>query len=89
MPLLSAEWFATVAGAWGTDQVFRLSAAALVLCVTWRPELGLTWRRITALLADYLVVSVALDSMWSLADPDGRTLHERLSGTEVRARRAG
>ncbi len=66
IPLLSAEWFATVASSWGSTQVCLLGAAALVLLITRatvtseRPPVappgGVTWRRPVALLVDYAII---------------------------------
>ncbi|MGS2645978.1 RDD family protein [Streptosporangium sp. LJ11] len=72
IPILSAEWFATVMSSWGSTQLCLLGAAALVLLVTQtmsgatskQPEVassaGVTWRRPVALLVDYAIVIVVL-----------------------------
>ncbi|GAB1819565.1 hypothetical protein HerbRD11066_27290 [Herbidospora sp. RD11066] len=61
IPILSAEWFAAVAGSWGSTQLCLLAAAAFVVLVTHltsaQPEgPGVTWRRMVALLVDYAIV---------------------------------
>ncbi|TKK90407.1 RDD family protein [Herbidospora galbida] len=66
IPILSAEWFATVLDSWGSTQVCLIGAAALILLVTWRAgdgtssSTGVIWRRAVALLVDYAVVLVLL-----------------------------
>ncbi|MEU8104638.1 RDD family protein [Nonomuraea muscovyensis] len=72
IPLLSAEWFATVMSSWGSTQLCLLGAAALVLLTTWTmsptapertavaPSTGVTWRRLVALLVDYAIIIVVL-----------------------------
>ncbi|GII77785.1 hypothetical protein Sru01_27670 [Sphaerisporangium rufum] len=68
IPLLSAEWFATMMDAWGSTQWCLFGAAALVLVATRmtstaplprpvaaRPA-GVTWHRPAALLVDYTIV---------------------------------
>ncbi|GGL02890.1 hypothetical protein Sme01_19440 [Sphaerisporangium melleum] len=66
--MLSPEWFATVLGSWGATQFCLLGAAALVLlaaritgiATAQRPAAGVTWRRVAALLVDYVILVVAL-----------------------------
>ncbi|MEO3809842.1 RDD family protein [Sphaerisporangium sp. B11E5] len=68
VPVLSGEWFATVAGAWGWTQVCLLGAAVLVLAGsramrsegTAAPGGGVVWRRAAASLVDYVVIVVGL-----------------------------
>ncbi len=75
IPILSAEWFATVLDSWGSTQVCLIAAAALVLLVTWRESAssstGTTWRRAVALLVDYVILIVVLSligQMWFSLD---------------------
>ncbi|WP_155349091.1 RDD family protein [Acrocarpospora pleiomorpha] len=68
MPILSAEWFATVMSSWGSTQLCLLAAATLVLLTTRMmsattsvvPSAGVTWRRPVALLVDYMIIVVTL-----------------------------
>jgi uncharacterized RDD family membrane protein YckC len=72
IPILSGEWFATVMSSWGSTQFCLLIAAALVLLAAWMMSAttsersavalptGLTWRRLVALLVDYVIIIVAL-----------------------------
>ncbi|MBB5626485.1 RDD family protein [Sphaerisporangium krabiense] len=72
LPILSAEWFATVMGAWGSTQFCLLGAAVLVLVasrmtvpatsehVAAAPPDGVTWRRPIAVLVDYAIIIVIL-----------------------------
>ncbi|MEO3863834.1 RDD family protein [Acrocarpospora sp. B8E8] len=72
IPILSAEWFATVMSSWGSTQLCFLGAAALVLLttrmmgvVTWErptvaPSGGVTWSRPVALVVDYAIIIALL-----------------------------
>ncbi|MFF4416598.1 RDD family protein [Streptosporangium sp. NPDC001559] len=66
-PLFGAEWFDTVLGVLGEDQICLLGAAVLVLWASATMErptgvgsTGVTWRRPVALLADYAIILVIL-----------------------------
>ncbi|MER7128624.1 RDD family protein [Streptosporangium saharense] len=56
IPMFGADWFADVAGAWGTTQLCLLMAAALVFVVSREAREGVVWRRAVAVLVDYLVI---------------------------------
>ncbi|GAA4231678.1 hypothetical protein GCM10023075_44280 [Streptosporangium album] len=72
IPLLSADWFATVLGGWGSTQLCIMVAAGLVLLASWTmryadherpgavPQPGTAWRRLLAVLVDYLIIVVVL-----------------------------
>ncbi|MFJ2033553.1 RDD family protein [Streptosporangium sp. NPDC087985] len=85
IPLLSADWFSVVAGAWGITQLCLLAAAGLVFAASraMRPvtgeepaasQAGMVWRRPAAALADYLiavaVLGVVVGPVWSLIGID-------------------
>ncbi|WP_030455290.1 RDD family protein [Herbidospora cretacea] len=66
IPILSAEWFATVMDSWVSTQYCLIAAAALVLLATWRadgapsPSAGLVWHRAVAVLVDYVALLALL-----------------------------
>ncbi|MFD8527688.1 RDD family protein [Streptosporangium canum] len=70
IPLFSADWFRGAAGGWGITQLCLLAAAALVFAAsrvvrppigdeTGASQAGTVWRRLAAVLVDYLI-AVAL-----------------------------
>ncbi|SNS35001.1 RDD family protein [Streptosporangium subroseum] len=74
MPLLSAAWFTTVIDSWGSTQFCLLTAAVLVLVASWAmrpadlekpvtPRADTAWRRLAAILVDYLVAIVLLGAV--------------------------
>ncbi|MDF5751806.1 hypothetical protein [Spongiactinospora sp. TRM90649] len=48
IPILSAEWFATVVGSWGIRQVCLLGAAGLVLLVAYMSPSRPSGRRLSS-----------------------------------------
>lgn len=81
IPLFSAGGFGAVVGGWGITELCLLAAAALVFAASrkMRPvtgdesgvsRVGMVWRRLTAALADYLIVVTVLGivvwPVWSL-----------------------
>ncbi|MDA0632338.1 RDD family protein [Nonomuraea sp. MCN248] len=81
LTVLSPEWFAAMADCWGRDQVCYLLAALLVLAASLGmprrpgPAPEGTGLRAAALLADYVIFSVALGLVTPLLSDSRRFLH--------------
>ncbi|MFC3980046.1 RDD family protein [Streptosporangium jomthongense] len=86
IPLFSAEWFGTVLGVLGEDQICLLGAAVLVLWASAAMErpaapspAGVAWRRAVALLADYAIILVVLTLVPLFAGEDFHLDHGLLN----------